>query len=257
MKSLEMEAPESWRIHIFAVDDGSTDKTFEILHESKFEVSIARGDGDWYWAKSMSVAEEMAYQSSAFDYLLWVNDDTVYLKDALIRVENFRKENPASIVVGNFLDPETGNLSYGGLKKIGNNPFKYVLSQQINQQYSCDNFHGNFVLVPKAVAETVGRIDGSYDHAYADYDYGCRATRLGVQIVAITDPIGTCPENKIDFAQIDTLAGRLSYVFGKKGLPIRSQVRFLRKFGPVFWIRYLVQPYIRAIFGLNSRAKCK
>jgi GT2 family glycosyltransferase len=129
------------------------------------------------------------------------------------------------------------------------------LIESHGQDTRCDNFHGNFVLIPIVASRKIGRIDGNYSHAYADYDYGERARRSQIEMISTGQAIGTCLENKKDFGQITKLSDRLNYVFGRKGLPIKSQVRYLRKYGSLFWVRYLIQPYIRALLGLNSKKR--
>jgi GT2 family glycosyltransferase len=253
LKSLSSEVPRNWNISIFAVDDASTDCTASILSHSEMNIKVRTGTGNWYWAKSMSVAEDMALSEGDFDYLLWANDDTKYFPNSLNYVENVRANNSSCIIVGKFVDPNTGLTVYGGLIKMGKNPFKYRLAEDDGQERSCDNFHGNFVLIPVKVANLIGRIDGLYQHAYADYDYGERARRLEIDILSTGLPIGTCLDNKKDFGQFKKLHERLKYVFGPKGLPLKSQVRYLRKYGPRIWFRFLIQPYVRALFGINSK----
>ena len=254
LNSLEKEVPGNWDLSIYAVDDGSTDLTFETLVNARFWIDVTRGPGDWFWAKSMSVAENKAFSASGFDYFLWANDDTEYLDGALKYIEQLRSKESSSIIVGKFVDPRDGRITYGGLRKLGKNPFKYQILDENIEVSVCDSFHGNFVLIPTPAAKKIGRIDGEYQHAYADYDYANRAKKLGIRIISPRSPIGTCLENKWDFGDIDKLSVRLKFAFSRKGLPIKSQVRFLRKFGPFFWIRFLIQPYIRAVLGKNANA---
>ncbi len=253
LESLKREAPSEWNLSIFAVDDKSDDSTIKVLLSSGLDVKVIEGPGDWYWAKSMSVAEEYAMSEKDFDYFLWANDDTVYLPGGLDYLDSYRREEPKSIIVGKFRDPESGLISYGGLRKVGKNPFKYRILDENLDVHLCDNFHGNFVLVPSREAKKIGRIDGIYQHAYADYDYGRRASSLGIRIISPGKHIGYCLDNKRDLGEFKTLAERMKFVFSKKGLPVKSQIRYLRKFGPIVWIRFLLQPYIRAIIGKNAR----
>lgn len=253
LESLKREAPSEWNVSIFAVDDNSVDATIKVLLSSGLNVEVIKSPGDWYWAKSMSVAEDYAMSEKDFDYFLWANDDTFYRPGGLDYLDAYRRKEPNSIIVGKFRDPENGMLSYGGLRKVGKHPFKYRILDENLDLHLCDNFHGNFVLVPNLVAKKIGRIDGNYQHAYADYDYGRRATNLGIRIISPSKHIGYCLDNKRDLGELRTLSERLKFVFSIKGLPVKSQIRYLRKFGPVVWLRFLLQPYIRAIIGKNAR----
>ncbi len=58
------------------VDDGSTDGTAHAARALSDKVSVLRGDGSLYWARSMALAEEQASRGRP-EYLLWLNDDVV------------------------------------------------------------------------------------------------------------------------------------------------------------------------------------
>ena len=170
-----------WKLHIFLVDDGSTDGTGEAVqkwHEgisssstSTFHLHLIPGSGSLYWAKGMRLAWEAAVDrghdgedavATKWDGFLWLNDDVVLRPDTLSTLLHFYTANKDAVIVGE-LENAQGEIVYG---KRG------------------DLFTGNFVLVPRSVYEKIGMICGEFAHAWADSDYALRCKRAGVPVVS-------------------------------------------------------------------------
>lgn len=250
LRSIHEETPSEWQVEVILVDDASSDGTFEAVQEKFPEVKIVRGPGNWFWAKSMSVAQSHIHNSP--DLVIWVNDDIELLPTALFKVQEAVMQHPNTILVGQFADSELKRITYGGLRKKGRHPFKYNLILAKHQFEPADVFHGNLVVIPSEVMFQVGEIDGSFDHAYADYDYALRASKLGNRILVIPGFLGICKDHA--FSWPDNLLDRFRFLNSKKGLPLKSQVRYLRRHGPVGWPLYLIPPYIRAIFKVPGKS---
>jgi hypothetical protein len=164
-----------------------------------------------------------------------------------------RSKNPNTIFVGQFKDPKTDQISYGGMSRTGRHPFRYKKIETSNEGQGCDVFTGNFVLIPINAQITIGNIDGSYQHGYADLDYSIRAKEKNIEIVILHKPLGECSSNSIDPGELLTIKLRVKFLLGRKGMPLKSQIRYLRKFGTFEWPIYVLIPFLRAIFGLKSK----
>ena len=169
-----------WSLHVFLVDDGSTDGTCEAVkewsnsatyHLSLITYHLIPGSGSLYWAKGMRLAWEAAVErghdgedavATKWDGFLWLNDDAVLRPDALSTLLHFYTASKDAVIVGE-LENARGEIVYG---KRG------------------DLFTGNFVLVPRGVYEKVGMICGEFAHAWADSDYALRCKRAGVPVVS-------------------------------------------------------------------------
>ena len=68
------------------MDDGSTDGTAEAVRQRHPWVEVLVGQGDLFWNRGMHAAQAQAMRH-AFDYLLWLNDDTALHDDALARYD--------------------------------------------------------------------------------------------------------------------------------------------------------------------------
>lgn len=232
------------------VDDGSDDGTSEAICSEFEAVQLLRGDGDLYWAASIAAAERQALQHRP-DYLLWLNDDVVLGTDALDGLLGTiaAARSHLAIAVGCLLDPELHEISYSGVRRVDWHPMRYEHVVPSATPSHAETFNGNVVLVPRKVAELVGGIDGRFAHAFADFDYGLRARRLGVEILVSSEPVGVCKRNghgppSWQDPELPVHA-RWSALLNRKGLPPRSLARYLARHGGVAWPLFWAAPYVR------------
>lgn len=249
-------------VHVVVVDDGSTDGTFEAIVRLYPAVVVIRGNGDLFWCRGMHRAIEEA-QKNIFDYLLWLNDDTLLFEDALARLLDCDAALQASsthprLIVGSTQDLATGVLSYGG--QVRSPGFRrthfQLLENKGSQALRCDTMTGNIVLVPASTHSLVGNIDPTFEHAMGDTDYALRAGKLGVGVWAAPGVHGTCSDNPAENTFMDAklpLRARLKLILGRKGLPWRSWLVFTRRHTGVFWPIYFFWPYMSLILGRYGR----
>ena len=171
LESLFADELDGLEVSAVLVDDGSTDGTSDAVRSRFRDVEIVPSDGSLYWARSMALAEKCAAAHSP-EYLLWLNDDVVLYETALATLLSAAADHGAArIVVGYTLDPASGVPSYGGANRVDWHPLRFRLVTPVaGESTSSDTFNGNVVLVPKEVYEAVGGIDGSFEHAFADFD---------------------------------------------------------------------------------------
>jgi GT2 family glycosyltransferase len=226
-------------VHVWLTDDGSTDGTPESVRELFPSVTVLAGDGTLYWAAAMARAEQAATAADP-DYIMWLNDDVVLDSDALSRLLAVARSTPHAIVVGAMRDPVTGAMTYGGRRRAGRHPQRFVfVPPSTPTAQPCDTFSGNCVLIPRTAHRRVGHIDSAFPHAYADDDYGLRARAAGVPILQCPGTVGSCEGNPPP-ALPRGLRSRWVHLQSPKGLPIQAQVRYLRRHGGALWPVWLV-----------------
>ena len=225
------------RVHlsVFVTDDGSTDGTADAIRSVWPDATIVPGSGNLFWAAGMALAERAAIALRP-DYLLWLNDDTNLNPGGLDSLLKISDANPDSIVVGATLDPESDAQTYGGRVRVDYHPQRFRLLPISACPQRADTFHGNVVLIPMSVCDRVGRIDGAFPHAYADDDYGLRATALGIPIIQAPGAVASCRTNDSHLL----LTGRGGFARWRqlqspKGMPWRAQARYLRRHGDWRW----------------------
>jgi GT2 family glycosyltransferase len=243
------------------VDDGSTDGTGEAVRAKYPAARVIDGSGELFWAAGMALAERAALLARP-DYLLWLNDDVVLDPNALAcLLETELHAAPGRcIVVGALRDPETGELTYSGVRRSGIHPLRVQLVRPRDTPAEVETFNGNVVLISRAVREAVGPIDGRFAHAIADFDYGRRAAQANVVNLLGPGTIGTCTREQRVRPWLDpncSRSARVCALFGPKGIPPRSTARYLRHYGgrswPVFWLG----SYAKALLGALTAPRTK
>jgi len=236
------------------VDDGSSDGTTEAIALQWPEVVVVGADGSLYWAGAMAVAERRARCDDP-DFLLWLNDDVALEPRALdVLLATYDRLPAPSIVVGALRDPDPlgGGLTYSGLRRAGWHPVRYQLVHPRGDWQSVDTFNGNVVLVPRRIYTTLSGIDGHYAHAQADLDYGLRASSAGFAVVLAPGTVGTCARGGQDGTWRDqSLSARERWrlALSRKGIPPRTQARFLRRHGGRLWLLWWISPYLKLAFS--------
>lgn len=238
------------RVRLFVTDDGSTDGTAEAISALCPDATVIRGDGNLYWAAGMALAERAAVRERP-DYLLWLNDDTLLRDTALAELLATSARHPGSIVVGATTDPDNGGLTYGGRRRVDSHPQRFEHLPFAAHAQTADTFNGNVVLIPWSARQRVGPIDGLFPHAYADDDYGLRATALGVPIIQAPNSVGTCRTNPLAPCLTGGPLARWRKLQQTKAMPWRAQARFLKRHGDWRWSVILVGGQARRVLGLG------
>jgi GT2 family glycosyltransferase len=237
------------------VDDASPDGTTEAVLARFERVRVIAGNGNLFWASGMAVAEAEARRHRP-DYLLWLNDDVALEPTALASlIDVSRSAGRLHVVAGPVLDPDRGTTSYGGVRRRDWHPLRYEVVRPTGCAIEVDTVHGNVLLVPITTAELLGSIDGNYEHAYADFDYGLRLRRQGGVALLAPNHVGTCAGNPMAHRHRDApWRERWTFLLSRKGMPVRSHVRYLRRHGGPIWPVVAAIPYARILAkGLTSR----
>jgi GT2 family glycosyltransferase len=250
-------------LSVVLVDDGSSDGSGQAVSDTFGQrVTVIRGDGSYYWARGMKVAEDAALKS-ATDFLLWLNDDVVLFAgavDQLLAAEDSPLCMGRAIVVGSMRSL-SGETTYGGLHRFGHHPLRYSLETPGDEPRLVEAGNGNAVLIPVSVLRAIGGIDGGFAHALADIDFTRRASRFGVPVVIAAGYVGICERNPppVWIRPDVSVSQRWRALLGPKGLPPRSLARFLSRHGGPLWPIFFVSPYLatflRPIFFLGGRLR--
>ncbi|WP_193669860.1 glycosyltransferase family 2 protein [Nocardioides salarius] len=235
---------------VILVDDASTDGTAALAEAYAPWVRVVRTDGNLFWARSMSLGLRLAAEREP-DFLLMLNDDVKLDSDAIISSLQQHKSLPGPCVLAGSTrgSDDRAETTYGGLLLRGRRP---TALQRVGpagpSNRSIDTFNGNFVLIPHAVYSDVGDLDGAFAHSYADIDYGLRVKRYGYNCYLMTNHVGICDRNSTRGSYLDNELSRrirFKHLLSPKGLPVRSQARYLRRHGGLFWPIYFAATYLR------------
>lgn len=248
-------AAGSVQLMVVHVDDASTDGTAEAVAELLPGVVQIHGNGDLYWAGGMRLGLARAEEDDP-DYVLWLNDDVVLDPGAIdVLLDLAPSAEDETIAVGALRDPDSDELTYAPVRHVHTwrgRGFEAIPPGSTDRP---DAMNGNLVLVPRRVRQLVGSLDPTYRHGIADYDYGLRATRMGIRIRSTGTTVGTCARNDDTGTWRDASLSRrrrLQLLNGPTGRPFREWAHFQRRNGGN-WPAATLSPYLRTVLTPRRR----
>ena len=261
---LANDLPSDFSINILLVDDGSTDGTGESAAILDHRIKVLYGDGHLFWNGGMRRAFDEAAKSHP-DFYLWLNDDTILLKDSIMRLiytydSLSREYSNKLIIVGATCDDEDDSIqTYGGVKRSGRffRPMHFTLNELSDKPVRCDTMNGNCVLISAETAALAGNLEPGFCHGLGDFDYGLRACHLGCSVWVTPGLIGTCSRNLLVGNFLDpslSIKHRIINILSTKGLPPKAWALFTKRYAGPFWFLYWIWPYLKIIIlGLFVR----
>lgn len=248
-------ASRNYRIttRLFVCDDMSTDGTAEALERFGDDVAIIQGTGDLFWARGMARAMTEAEKWNS-DFYLMVNDDVDFYDNVLdVMMDSYFSVSSQGLcaVVGSTKDQNDNSYTYGG--RIWSGPRIHEYSEMVKPNglcQECNQANWNCFLLPKELYNEIGKIDTSYEHSLADFDYSNRIIKLKHKIYVATDYIGYCSRNSAVGTWWDSslpLTERLKRMNKRTANPPKSNWHYARKYYGLLAGYKFIQPYLYVI----------
>ena len=228
-----------------------------MFEEFPAEVVLVRTPRDMFWAQSMVFGyEQIIRDGFRFDYLIAANDDIDIrdnsVNELLNSVEEFKINGKNAVIVGAFSNIEGTKFTYGGQRSVL--PFlSSVLSPLIisEEMQKCDSFNMNLVIFPYQILEKYGFLSNDYIHGLADFDYGLRLSRLGVQIYQSKSYIGTCEKNSVKGSPFDTslsILNRYKVLLSPKYNPLGPTFCYTKRHSGRLFFVHMLYIYLSPLF---------
>lgn len=176
------------QVHVIIVDDGSTDGTGEAIKEQFPEVEVVQGDGNLWYTAGTNRGIEAALEKNP-DYVLAINDDSIFDEKFLRAMVNCAEANPRSVVGPLLLLWDVPHQVfqvaprwrtwYGGWQQLQ----KQTVWTLPRERWEVEHIVGNCVLLPVAAIRKVGLMDAKNFPHYGDADYTVRMRRAGWRLL--------------------------------------------------------------------------
>jgi GT2 family glycosyltransferase len=171
-------------LKVLLIDNGSKENIYHNIKEKFPQIETIRLSKNLGFAKAYNIGFEYSLRNF-YKYIFILNDDTVIHPSAISELI----KSASDIAVPKILFYDNPNLIWSagaewkmipprivmrGYKKHDIN--KYNLSRNLKYATACA------MLIHRDVIEKVGGFDEDYINYFEDYDFTCRASRLGFKI---------------------------------------------------------------------------
>ena len=181
------------KFDFYLVDDASPDQTGRIIKEKYPEINVIETNGNCYWCGGMRLAWKAAVKNADYDFFLWLNDDTLLLKDSLEKLfadyQIIVQNEGSPCLLSAACRNEKGDFSYGGRSKYSSPIFPNGAVQR------CRFINGNLVLIPFKIYSVVGALDPVFTHSLGDYAYGLAVEKAGFSCWTTSEYLASCNRN--------------------------------------------------------------
>jgi GT2 family glycosyltransferase len=167
------------------VDGGSTDGTVELIPREFPQARLLAGFGDLWWGGATAAGIDWVLGNGARDedYILLVNNDTVFGPDTLACLRETSERHHAA--VGSLVvDCDDDTIVIDGGVNINWHPYGFSARKNVTPatpvKLDCDVLPGRCTLVPVPAVRRAGNVDARrFPHYLSDYEFTHRLKRTG------------------------------------------------------------------------------
>ncbi|MBK9154437.1 MAG: glycosyltransferase family 2 protein [Chloracidobacterium sp.] len=188
LRSLSKIDRTGLEVGIYIVDDGCTDGTRDAIEADFPEVKVVKGTGDlWYTAgTNLGVVAALKHKP---DYVLCINDDSIFDEKCIRRMVECAERHPRSVVGALLLlwDAPHRVFQVAPVWDTWKGGWQHWYQQTVwtvpELPWQVDVIVGNCVLYPAAVFEECGFLDPRVSAQYGDCEFTTRIRRKGWQLL--------------------------------------------------------------------------
>lgn len=177
-------------VNIVVVVDGSTDGTLEMLDKMFPDVHIVKGDGNWWFTKSVNMGCRYAIDKLKASYIMTLNDD-VGLSDNFLStmIETVSTKNTDILVCSMSLDYKTrSKITYSGVEvkrkwtgsSIPRIKYGTIYDRKVHNGIHFSNpLPTRGLIFSSTIYESVNGLDEVFPQYASDDDFVYRANKKG------------------------------------------------------------------------------
>ena len=199
IRDLQAQVGSRFRLEVIIAVDGSTDGTLQMLSHDFPDVHIVKGDGNWWYTRSMNEGFQRAVELSA-DYVLTLNDDIRLDKNYVNSLFNAAKAQGSPGIMGSISVTESmpHRITFSGIKEITWWRFKYHSYLQHYAEVEVNRLTGvqpskvlpgRGMLIPMHILKDMKCFDAKLIQYGSDDDFCLRAQKKGYSVNVSYDAV--------------------------------------------------------------------
>ncbi len=223
LKSLSRINSDNLEIHIVVVDDGSSDGTAQAIAEHFPQTEIIQGSGDLWFTEGTNVGIRAALKHSP-DYILTINDDSVFDSNFLKNLVETAEKNHQSVVGSLLLLWDTPHKVFqvAPIFQILSGGWRHWHQQTVwtvpRKAFEVDLIVGNCVLFPTRVFTEYGLLNSQRYPHFGDAEFTPRLKKKGWQLLIDPRSRVFCQPNTVPQKVTDmTLGQKFNALFTNVG----------------------------------------
>jgi GT2 family glycosyltransferase len=188
LKSLSRINNDGLAVHSIIVDDGSTDGTSDAIRAEFPEVEIVQGNGNLWYTEGTNVGVRAAFKHDP-DYVLMINDDSVFDANFLKCMVETAQKHPRS-VIGSLLllwDQPHKLFQVAPVWDTWLGGWRHWQSQTVwtipDKPWNVDLIVGNCVLVPVEAYSEAGLMNSKRYPNFGDAEFTPRLKKMEWQLL--------------------------------------------------------------------------
>lgn len=202
LRSLSRSRLAGVDVHIIIVDDGSSDGTRDAVSAEFPEVEFIPGDGNLWYTAGTNRGLEAAMRNGP-DYVLAINNDTVFDEYCVSNLIDCAESNPRSVVGPLLLNWEIPHKIFQVAPKwdFWRGGVRHWQKQTVwtvpQDPWQVELIVGNCVLFPAAAIREAGYMDEKRLVQYGDAEYTPRMLRRGWKLLIEPRARAFCKPNDV------------------------------------------------------------
>jgi len=188
----QVQGETPWSLAIIAVVDGSSDGTLDMLEKEFPDVEVVRGDGSWWYTKSINEGVKRA-QSLKCNFVLTLNDDLTFEPDYINTILGDQRASGKDSIVGSvsLSSGEPRLITFSGVEKITYllkeynyiPKFSRIRETEISGVKPSVVLSGRGILYPMDVFHRFGLYDEQLVQYSSETDYTYQASKNGFRVM--------------------------------------------------------------------------
>ncbi len=189
LKQVFSMKPEHWQIDVHLVIDNANEATLKVVDSLGLKISVTEANGKL--VSSRLLKKVVGNLPTNVDAVLWLGAATSFNSDAYIQVNSFHKQYPNAVLIGQFQDEATSQISAGGYSGSGFVPGNKSRIQAQSLPIDVTGFDDKLVFVPSSAAHKIGQPTTRLKKMNNCALYAAAAKRKGIRCLAIPGFLGS------------------------------------------------------------------